>query len=333
LESAKKSGVGISQAEVSLRSYSSSDSSCELYYAAHAPWSPTPDPRLFDALHGMGEQIGRYTDLIEVLVASGMVVYGNDHRGHGHTAASPSHFGDFGEGGFNLLVEDMVRLSQVARNENPEKPFILLGHSMGSFAAQQYVLDHGGLMDGLVLSGSGALDRLERAASSVATGENILNARFAPPRTPFDWLSRDLAVADAFMKDPLCFPMLQPASMESFLAASSQLADLTVCAEFDPTYPSTCFQAVKIRLASNSRGLVLSWIVTEKRVSLLSRIIFIPEVDMKCSTRPTAMKSEQTYCSGYRKFCTGDLPAHVATCMTSFPFARPVAAYCKASMA
>ena len=85
----------------------------------------------------MGEHIGRYTDLIEVLVASGMVVYGNDHRGHGHTAASPSHFGDFGEGGFNLLVEDMVRLSQVARNENPEKPFILLGQSMGSFAAQQ----------------------------------------------------------------------------------------------------------------------------------------------------------------------------------------------------
>src|SRR5499425_572373 len=92
--------------------------------------------------HGMGEHIGRYAGTIEALVSAGLTVYGNDHRGHGRTAPNAAHFGDFGEGGFDLLVEDMVRLSRIAKEENPGRRFILFGHSMGSFAAQQYVLDH-----------------------------------------------------------------------------------------------------------------------------------------------------------------------------------------------
>jgi alpha-beta hydrolase superfamily lysophospholipase len=105
--------------------------------------------------HGMGEHIGRYVGLIEALVSVGVTVYGNDRRGHGHTAASAAQFGDFGEGGFDSLVEDMFRLSRIAKGDHPGQPFILLGHSMGSFAAQQYVLDHSGDIDGLILSGSG----------------------------------------------------------------------------------------------------------------------------------------------------------------------------------
>src|SRR5215469_5380206 len=99
--------------------------------------------------HGMGEHIGRYSGLIEALVSAGFTVYGNDHRGHGRTATSSPDLGDFGEGGFDLLVEDMVRLSRIAKQEYPDVPFILFGHSMGSFAAQQYVLDHSRQIDGL----------------------------------------------------------------------------------------------------------------------------------------------------------------------------------------
>jgi alpha-beta hydrolase superfamily lysophospholipase len=141
--------------------------------------------------HGMGEHIGRYARTIEALVSAGLTVYGSDHRGHGRTAPSPARLGDFGEGGFDLLVEDMFRLSRIAREEHPESPFFILGHSMGSFAAQQYVLDHSREIDGLILSGSGALDGLARLASSAPVGMNILNAPFEPARTPLDWLSRD----------------------------------------------------------------------------------------------------------------------------------------------
>jgi alpha-beta hydrolase superfamily lysophospholipase len=175
--------------------------------------------------HGMGEHIGRYGGTIEALVSAGLTVYGNDHRGHGHSAPSPAHLGDFGAGGFDLLVEDMHRLSGIAAAEHPRSPFFLLGHSMGSFAAQQYALDHSEAIDGLILSGSGALDGLARVAAAAPAGTNVLNAPFEPARTPVDCLSRDRAVVDAFLKDPLCFPALQPASFASFLAAARKLSD------------------------------------------------------------------------------------------------------------
>jgi alpha-beta hydrolase superfamily lysophospholipase len=193
---------------------------------ACARWdSHGPARGVVQIAHGMGEHIGRYVGLIEVLVSAGLTVYGNDHRGHGHTAPSARHFGDFGKGGFDLLVQDMARLSDIAKKEIPDKPFILLGHSMGSFAAQQYVQDRSREIDGLILSGSGALDGLAHLASSVPAGKNILNAPFEPARTPFDWLSRDSAGVDAFINDPLCFAQLQPAAAASFFAAAPRLSD------------------------------------------------------------------------------------------------------------
>jgi alpha-beta hydrolase superfamily lysophospholipase len=173
----------------------------------------------------MGEHIGRYFGVIDRLRSAGFTVYGNDHRGHGRTATAIARLGDFGEGGFELLVEDMFRLSRIARQENPEAPLILLGHSMGSFAAQRCVLDHSREIDGLVLSGSGALDGLARIVNSAPVGTNVLNLHFEPARTPFDWLTRDRAVVDAFIADPLCFAQLQPASAASFLAAARHLSD------------------------------------------------------------------------------------------------------------
>jgi alpha-beta hydrolase superfamily lysophospholipase len=122
----------------------------------------------------------------------------------------------------------MVSLRVIAKNENRGKPYILLGHSLGSFAAQQFILDHGHSIDGLALSGSGTLDGLVRLAQSVSPGEDpmkLMNAAFEPARTPMDWLSRDNAEVDAFINDPLCFPSLKPDSMKSFLDAFPRLAD------------------------------------------------------------------------------------------------------------
>jgi alpha-beta hydrolase superfamily lysophospholipase len=178
--------------------------------------------------HGLGEHVGRYAQLAETLAQAEFVVYGNDHRGHGLTAKPAGSFGDFGPGGFDQLVEDMVSLRVIAKDEHRGKPYIMLGHSLGSFAAQQFVIDHGHSIDGLALSGSGTLDGLARLAQSISPGEDamkMMNAAFEPARTPFDWLSRDNAEVDAFINDPLCFPSLKPDSMKSFLDAFPRLAD------------------------------------------------------------------------------------------------------------
>jgi alpha-beta hydrolase superfamily lysophospholipase len=178
--------------------------------------------------HGLGEHVGRYAQLAETLAQAEFVVYGNDHRGHGLTAKPAGSFGEFGPGGFDQLVEDMASLRVIAKDEHRGKPYILLGHSLGSFAAQQFVLDHSHSIDGLALSGSGTLDGLARDAQSFSPGEDpmkLMNAAFEPARTPLDWLSRDNAEVDAFINDPLCFPSLKPESMRSFLDAFPRLAD------------------------------------------------------------------------------------------------------------
>src|SRR6266436_9490375 len=177
-------------------------------------WSGEHEVRgVVQIAHGLGEHIGRYAALAEILVRGHFVVYGNDHRGHGLTAKGSGSFGDFGPGGFDQLVEDMVSLRVIAKEEHPGKPYVLLGHSIGSFAAQQFILDHSHSIDGIALSGSGALDCLARLAQSVPAGEDpmkLMNAAFEPARTPFDWLSRDNAEVDAFINDLLCFPSLKP---------------------------------------------------------------------------------------------------------------------------
>ncbi|HEX8878621.1 MAG TPA: alpha/beta hydrolase [Candidatus Acidoferrum sp.] len=191
---------------------------------ACARWdSLGPAPGVVQIAHGMSEHIGRYAGTIEALVSAGWTVYGNDHRGHGRTASYAARLGDFGEGGFDQLAADMFHLRRIAKEENPGKPFIQMEHSMGSFASQQYILDHSREVDGMILSGT--LNELAQMASEAPEGKNILNAQFEPARTQLDWLTRDIAVVDAFINDPLCLAQLQPASFAAFLGAAPRLSD------------------------------------------------------------------------------------------------------------
>ncbi len=228
----------------------SSDGLC----IACASWhSRGPARAVVQIAHGMGEHMGRYADTVDALVAAGLTVYANDHRGHGLSAHS--QLGEFGRGGFELLVQDMVRLSEIAREENPDLPLLLLGHDMGSFAAQRYVIDHSRGMDGLILSGSGALEGLARAALPETAGSNLLNAAFEPARTPFDWLCRDQAIVDAFMADPLCFEDLHPDSLVSFLGTAPRLYDPVGLRKIRGDLPIYLFSGSEDPVGQQLRGL------------------------------------------------------------------------------
>ena len=54
-----------------------------------------------------------------------------------------------------------------------------------------------------------------------------LNAAFEPARTLFDWLSRDPAIVDAYIADPLCGFNVTPESYGSLFSVAPRLADPT----------------------------------------------------------------------------------------------------------
>jgi alpha-beta hydrolase superfamily lysophospholipase len=174
--------------------------------------------------HGMAEHGARYARLAEALTAAGFAVYADDHRGHGRTAPTAADLGFVAsKGGWPRLVRDLEQLIAHEKAQHPGLPVTLFGHSMGSYIAQSYLLDHGRELHAVVLSGSSGspkplaqagrlvarLERLrrgERGTSPVLTGLSFgaFNKQFAPTRTAFDWLSRDPAEVDAYVADPHC---------------------------------------------------------------------------------------------------------------------------------
>ncbi|MFF2082917.1 alpha/beta hydrolase [Nocardia sp. NPDC058176] len=177
-------------------------------------WLPTESSvrGVVQIAHGMGEHGARYGHLAERLAALGYAVYAADHRGHGHSMAGVP--GDLGDNGWNLLVEDMAELTTILRASHPGLPVVLFGHSLGSFAVQQYLLDHEKLIDAAVLCGTTAVDELfVQIAAAEGDLLGFFNREFAPTRTPADWISRDEAQVDAYLAHPWCGFEIDPANM------------------------------------------------------------------------------------------------------------------------
>jgi alpha-beta hydrolase superfamily lysophospholipase len=203
-------------------SYPSADGSQIAAYR----WDPAGEPRAAVQLtHGMGEHARRYEHVATALTDAGFVVYAQDQRGHG-ASADPDLLGDLGAGGWNALVDDIGLLSARIRAEHPGLPLILLGHSMGSFAVQQYLLDHSDDVDGVALTGTAVIDLLEPALDlDQPLDLTMFNAPFQPARTDYDWLSRDEAAVDAYLADPLCGFGIDTESAKSMFVGARRLAD------------------------------------------------------------------------------------------------------------
>lgn len=173
--------------------------------------------------HGMAEHAGRYERLAAALNAAGYHFYAIDQRGHGRTAEADElgHFAD--QGGWGKVVGDLASLNHHIRQQHPELPIFLLGHSMGSYISMAYLLHHSCSLQGAILSGSNyqpqALYRVARLIARFERwrqgplGKSALidflsfgsfNKAFKPNRTAFDWLSRDPQEVDRYVADPLC---------------------------------------------------------------------------------------------------------------------------------
>jgi alpha-beta hydrolase superfamily lysophospholipase len=215
-------------------SYPSSDGTQITAYR----WDPAGAPRAVVQLtHGMGEHAQRYEYVARALNDAGFAVYAQDHRGHG-ASSDPEALGDMGPGSWPALVEDIGLLSARIRAEHPGLPLILLGHSMGSFAVQQYLLDHSADVDGVALTGTAAIDVLESALDlDQPLDLAMFNAAFQPARTAFDWLSRDETIVDAYVADPYCGFGIDPGSAKLMFLGARRVADPAQVAAMRPGLP------------------------------------------------------------------------------------------------
>lgn len=185
----------------------------------------TPAPRgIVQLVHGMAEHVGRYDDLACHLVECGFVVCGDDHIGHGLSVSDPSKLGCLPPKGKDFLIEDEHQLrSLVSARFPPQTPYIMYGHSMGSFITRAYLARHGQGLAGAILCGTAqqplALSRIGHALARILgffrgdeyrssflddMGAGAYSKQIENARTPFDWLCTDPAVVDAYLADDLC---------------------------------------------------------------------------------------------------------------------------------
>ena len=176
---------------------------------------------IFQVVHGMAEHVGRYDGFMEKICEDGWLVCGCDHLGHGGTAKNESELGFIAEkDGWKLLVQDVEVFKRAVAKEYGVYPYVLMGHSMGSFIVRLAAVMNEP-PDKLVVMGTGgpnpaagagiALARVLSAfkgkKSYSAFLENMAfrkyNSRFRddPDPDPFSWLSVDKGNRTRYMED------------------------------------------------------------------------------------------------------------------------------------
>ena len=173
--------------------------------------------------HGMVEFIDRYKPLAEYLAAQGILVTGHDHLGHGASIRTKADYGYFAQpDGNRAVLDDLHAVTEQTKALYPGVPYFLLGHSMGSFYARQYLCEWGDELDGALILGTGyqpkALVATARALCRVLAvffgwqhrSKLVANLSFAgynkglEGRTPQDWLNRDAAEVDKYRAEERC---------------------------------------------------------------------------------------------------------------------------------
>lgn len=188
-------------------------------------WMPEGEVKaILQISHGMCEFVERYGEFAEYLADRGIMVVGNDHLGHGESVRSEKEYGYFAEENGNCtLIRDLHRLRKMIQEDYPQTPYFLLGHSMGSFLARQYICCFGKGLSGAIIMGTGyhsrntarlgmmvckALAKMKGwhyrsgLVDSMAFGG--YNRGLKNPRTDKDWLTKDEKIVDAYLADERC---------------------------------------------------------------------------------------------------------------------------------
>ena len=185
-------------------------------------WQPEGDPiAVVQIIHGIREYTARYDQFARYLASCGFLVIGADHPGHGTSCEDTCKRG-YLKGGWVGTVKIIRKLYEQVHKQYPDIPYIMFGHSMGSYLLQTYLCVYNDLT-AAVISGTGwqpevllrvgeklcALERVrlgEHASSTMI--ENLMfssyNRKFKPNRTENDWISSDVQTVDTYCADAMC---------------------------------------------------------------------------------------------------------------------------------
>ena len=211
---------------------------------------PSVEPRVkgwVHIMHGMSEHGGRYQATAKWLNSQGFHVSADDHRGHGLTGKQQGHLGHMADhNGWQKCLADQTHIMQ-SLAANWKQPLIVLGHSMGSFMATQWVQEQGrqlSQLKGLILSGSNygapwffriaaGLAAIERTRLGRQGNSKLLhalsfgsfNSRIHPKRTEKDWICTQEDVVDAYIADPLAGQEISTQFWFDFLHGLADLSE------------------------------------------------------------------------------------------------------------
>lgn len=175
-------------------------------------------------IHGMEEYAARYAPFAEFLTSKGYLVCADDHLGHGRTAKDKNELGYFtDERNVNLVIEDIHSLYIHAKKLAQDKPYFIMGHSMGSFFCRKYISVYGKELDGAIIMGSGFKSKAtlnfalffvklnaafcgwkhkSKLIKKLAFGS--YNKKFKPAKTDVDWLSKESDNVQNYIADEYC---------------------------------------------------------------------------------------------------------------------------------
>ncbi len=173
-------------------------------------WVPDHSPKaVVHVIHGYAEHIDRYGNVIDELLPAGYAVFGNDHRGHGRSEGKRGHVRSFQE----FIDDEKQFRREVIQARFPKMPYFVLGHSMGSLIAMNYVEQNAVDVKGLVLSGTGAEPGTDIPKALLAVTKilsKILPSVHVKSPLPPEFISRDVDVVKAYVNDPLVYNVITP---------------------------------------------------------------------------------------------------------------------------
>ncbi len=176
---------------------------------------------VFHLVHGMREYMGRYEHFLPFFAENGFICVGYDHLGHGNTANE----GELGfiakKGGHNYLVEDVYRFASHIKAEYPDLPYILMGHSMGSFIVRLAAARYRGIADKLIICGTAgsnpvaplgiALARALAAIKGVRSYSPLIEGmafgsynKYFEGNSPYEWLTKNTEIIERYKADKFC---------------------------------------------------------------------------------------------------------------------------------